>query len=51
MLQRFSHSYFWILLALLAFACLPSKALDYGLFSATKSEFVAAMGWSDVNIS
>ncbi|WGE70623.1 iron ABC transporter permease [Actinobacillus equuli subsp. haemolyticus] len=51
MLQRFSHSYFWILLTLLAFACLPSQALDYGLFGATKSELVAAMGWSNVNIS
>lgn len=51
MLQRFSHSYFWILLALLAFACLPSQALDYGLFGATKSELVTAMGWSNVNIS
>ncbi|SUT92405.1 ABC transporter permease [Actinobacillus lignieresii] len=51
MLQRFSHSYFWILLALFAFACLPSQALDYGLFGATKSELVAAMGWNDVNIS
>lgn len=51
MLQRFSHSYFWILLALLAFACLPSQALDYGLFGATKSELVAAMGWYNVNIS
>ncbi|WGE57916.1 ABC transporter permease [Actinobacillus equuli] len=51
MLQRFSHSYFWILLALLAFAYLPSQALDYGLFGATKGELVAAMGWSNVNIS
>ncbi|WP_419851670.1 ABC transporter permease [Actinobacillus pleuropneumoniae] len=51
MLQRFSHSYFWILLALLAFACLPSQALDYGLFGATKSELAAAMGWYNVNIS
>ncbi|WGE86216.1 ABC transporter permease [Actinobacillus equuli] len=51
MLQRFSHSYFWILLTLLAFACLPSQALDYGLFGATQSELVAAMGWSNVNIS
>ncbi|WP_404811195.1 ABC transporter permease [Actinobacillus pleuropneumoniae] len=51
MLQRFSHSYFWILLALLAFACLPSQALDYGLFGATKSELIAAMGWRNMNIS
>ncbi|MCQ9631271.1 ABC transporter permease [Actinobacillus suis] len=51
MLQRFSHSYFWILLALFAFVCLPSQALDYGLFGATKSEFTAAMGWSNINIS
>ncbi|WP_018651028.1 ABC transporter permease [Actinobacillus capsulatus] len=51
MLQRFSHSYLWILLALLAFAYLPSQALDYGLFGASKGELVAAMGWSNVNIS
>ena len=51
MLQRFSHSYFWILLALLAFACLPSQALDYGLFGATKNELIAAMGWRNMNIS
>ncbi len=51
MLQRFSHSYFWILFALFAFACLPSQALDYGLFGATKSELVAAMGWRNMNIS
>lgn len=51
MLQRFFHSYFWILLAFIAFACLPSQALDYGLFESTSRELFAAMGWSRLNIS
>ncbi|WGE82145.1 iron ABC transporter permease [Actinobacillus equuli subsp. haemolyticus] len=51
MLQRFSHSYFWIFSAFVAFACLPSQALHYGLFGATESELVAAMGWNNPNIS
>ena len=39
------HSaYFWIILSLLAFALLPSNALDYGLFESTSDEYLEAMG-------
>ena len=47
----FHHTIIWILLAFLAFACLPVRALDYGLFGATAKEYFAAMGWAQVNIS
>jgi len=30
---------------------LPAHALDYGIFGATSSEYLAAMGWSKINIS
>lgn len=49
--HRFHHPIIWILLAFLAFACLPVRALDYGLFGATAKEYFAAMGWAQVNIS
>ncbi|WP_150538638.1 ABC transporter permease [Actinobacillus vicugnae] len=51
MLQRLSHHYFWISIAFLAFICLPTSALDYGLFGATQTELLVAMGWSHPNIS
>ncbi len=49
--HRFHQPIIWILLAFLAFACLPVRALDYGLFGATAKEYFAAMGWTQVNIS
>ncbi len=49
--HRFHHPIIWILLAFLAFACLPVRALDYGLFGATAKEYFSAMGWAQVNIS
>nr|WP_314401337.1 iron ABC transporter permease [uncultured Aggregatibacter sp.] len=49
--HRFHQPIIWILLAFLAFACLPVRALDYGLFGATAKEYFAAMGWAQVNIS
>ena len=49
--HRFYHPIIWILLAFLAFACLPVRALDYGLFGASAKEYFAAMGWAQVNIS
>ena len=42
---------FWIALAFAAFLLLPSFALDYGLFEATRDERLAAMGWHSLNIS
>ena len=47
----FHHNITWILPAFLAFAFLPAHALDYGIFGATSSEYLAAMGWSKINIS
>ncbi|WP_109077373.1 ABC transporter permease [Aggregatibacter kilianii] len=47
----FRHNITWILLSFLAFAVLPVRALDYGIFGATRSEYLAAMGWAQVNIS
>ena len=41
----------WLLLAFLTFACLPVRALDYGLLGASAKEYFAAMGWAQVNIS
>lgn len=41
----------WILLSFLAFAILPSFALDYGLLESTADEFLAAMGWHSFNLS
>ncbi|MCK9110296.1 iron ABC transporter permease [Haemophilus influenzae] len=46
------HSaYFWIILSLLAFALLPSNALDYGLFESTSDEYLEAMGWASFNFT
>ena len=42
---------FWLILALIAFVILPSKALDYGLLESSSDEFYEAMGWSSVNLS
>ena len=42
---------FWVALAFVAFLLLPSFALDYGLFEATRDERLAAMGWHSLNIS
>lgn len=42
---------FWILLSVVAFLILPSKALDYGLLESTADEFYDAMGWSSLNLS
>lgn len=47
----FSGPIFWVLLALLAFAFLPSQALHYGLSGATRQEFWQAMGWNGTNYS
>lgn len=47
----FESSHFWILLSLIAFIALPSKALDYGLLESTADEFLDAMGWSSVNLT
>ena len=42
---------FWLILTLIAFVILPSKALDYGLLESSSDEFYEAMGWSSVNLS
>lgn len=47
----FESSHFWILLSLVSFMVLPSKALDYGLLESTSNEFLDAMGWSSVNLT
>ncbi|MDY4479526.1 MAG: iron ABC transporter permease [[Pasteurella] aerogenes] len=50
-IQLFQSSFFWILLAIIGFACLPSNALYYGLFDSTSDEIWDAMGWSAPNLS
>lgn len=47
----FNSSMLWVLLALLGFALLPSKALDYGLWESTSDELLEAMGWYNFNLS
>lgn len=47
----FNRPLFWIILAFIGFALLPSKALDYGLFESTSDELMDAMGWSSVNLT
>lgn len=47
----FNRPLFWIILAFVAFALLPSKALDYGLFESTSDELMDAMGWSSINLT
>ena len=39
----FNRPLFWIILAFVGFALLPSKALDYGLFESTSDELMDAM--------
>ncbi|MDR0217777.1 MAG: iron ABC transporter permease [Enterobacteriaceae bacterium] len=43
--------FWWIILAWLSFALLPSWSLDYGLFDSTQEEILAAYGWNNINIS
>lgn len=43
--------FFWLLLAWLGFALLPSWSLDYGVFDSTQDEIIAAYGWNSINIS
>ncbi|OTA21951.1 ferric transport system permease-like protein [Xenorhabdus beddingii] len=43
--------FWWIILAWLSFALLPSWSLDYGLFDSTPEEILAAYGWHGINIS
>ncbi|MDX7991586.1 ABC transporter permease [Xenorhabdus littoralis] len=43
--------FWWIMLAWLSFALLPSWSLDYGLFDSTQEEVLAAYGWHSSNIS
>lgn len=47
----FSRPLVWVLIGLLGFLLLPSKALDYGLFDSTSDELLAAMGWASLNIT
>ncbi|EMI4427588.1 iron ABC transporter permease, partial [Providencia rettgeri] len=43
--------FFWLLIAWLGFALLPSWSLDYGVLDSTQDEIIAAYGWSNLNIS
>ncbi|MGX2950465.1 ABC transporter permease [Ursidibacter sp. B-7004-1] len=47
----FTRPLFWVILSLIGFICLPSKALDYGLFDSTQDEILAAMGWANFNLT
>lgn len=47
----FSRPLVWVVIGLLGFLLLPTKALDYGLFDSTKDELFNAMGWSNLNIT
>lgn len=42
---------FWVVFALIAFICLPSQALDYGLLESTSDELLSAMAWSSPNLT
>ncbi|MCP9269042.1 iron ABC transporter permease [Xenorhabdus sp. XENO-1] len=43
--------FWWIMLAWLSFALLPSWSLDYGLLDSTQEEILATYGWYSVNSS
>ncbi|EOX5560666.1 ABC transporter permease [Yersinia enterocolitica] len=43
--------FYWLAFAVAAFALLPAFSLDYGLLEASRSELLAAYGWSSLNIS
>ncbi|WP_237386851.1 ABC transporter permease [Xenorhabdus sp. Sc-CR9] len=43
--------FWWVMLAWLSFALLPSWSLDYGLFDSTQEELLSAYGWYSINIS
>ncbi|MDX7985957.1 iron ABC transporter permease [Xenorhabdus sp. 12] len=43
--------FWWVLLAWMSFALLPSWSLDYGLFDSTREEILTAYGWHSLNIS
>lgn len=45
MSSLFSRLSFWLCLSALAFVCLPSTALQYGIFDATLKEWQMSMGW------
>ncbi|MGX2973920.1 ABC transporter permease [Ursidibacter arcticus] len=47
----FTRPIFWVILSLIGFICLPSKALDYGLFDSTQDEILAAIGWANLNLT
>lgn len=47
----FSRPLVWVLIGILGFVFLPSKALDYGFFDSTADEIWQAMGWASANIS
>ncbi|MCK3656361.1 iron ABC transporter permease [Pasteurellaceae bacterium Macca] len=49
-LSAFLRPPFWVLIALLGFAFLPAKALDYGLFDSTSEEIFASMGWASFGL-
>lgn len=51
LITRVTQTRFWLTLSGLAFLCLPSHALHYGLFDSTAAELFAAMGWATPNIS
>ena len=42
---------FWVMLAMAGFIFLPSLALYYGISDSTSDEILAAMGWSQPNLS
>ncbi len=41
---------FWLLLSLIAFVILPSRALDYGVLDSTADEIFDAMGWAELGL-
>lgn len=43
--------FYWLAFSVAAFALLPAFSLDYGLLDASRSELLAAYGWSSLNIS
>jgi len=50
-LRRSDSVIWWILLSLVAFAILPSYALDYGFWDATPEELQDSFGWSGSGVA
>ncbi|WP_294087547.1 iron ABC transporter permease [uncultured Actinobacillus sp.] len=46
-----TRSPLWLILPVIAFIALPTQALHYGLWGSTSQEWLAVMGWHEINLS